>query len=216
MLPHFLWADLEHVIADLREADMPLAAEWFRPHFEFRFPRLGAIERAGVTLELRQALEPWLVLGETSGPGGTTRPVDSSLERVEVLASGLSGDRYVAACNGCALPLAPTGTAGQAIAGVRFRAWQPTEGFHPTIPPHVPLTFDVVDTWSGRSIGGCRYHASHPGGRNYQTPPVNALEAEARRLARFESIGHSPGAMPARRAGVHPDFPLTLDLRRVP
>ena len=216
MLPHFLWADLEGVIADLCGAGMAIAAEWFRPHLEFRFPRWGAVERAGVSLELRQALEPWLVLGETSGPGGTTRPVDSSLGRMQVQVGGASGGRYTVACNGYALPLAPTGTVGRIVAGVRFRAWQPTEGFHPTIPPHVPLTFDVVDTWTGRSIGGCRYHATHPGGSNYQTPPVNALEAEARRLARFESIGHSPGGSVLKQAGVHPDFPLTLDLRRVP
>jgi uncharacterized protein (DUF2126 family)/transglutaminase-like putative cysteine protease len=215
MLPHFLWADLENVIADLRGAGFALDVEWFRPHFEFRFPKLGEIERGGLALELRQALEPWLVLGETSGPGGTSRPVDSSLERVQVLVGGGSGDRYAVACNGYRLPLAGTGASGQAIAGVRYRAWQPTEGFHPTIRPHVPLTFDVVDTWSGRSIGGCRYHASHPGGRNYEVLPVNALEAEARRLARFERIGHSPGGAPMKIAGVHPDFPLTLDLRRV-
>ena len=156
------------------------------------------------------------MLGELSGPGSTTRTVDSSLERVQVLVAGLSGDRHVVTCNGYPLPLASTGRAGQAVAGVRFRAWPSAEGFHPTIAPHVPLTFDIVDTWNGRSIGGCRYHAAHPGGRNFQTPPVNALEAEARRLARFEAIGHSPGASPRSTAGVHPDFPLTLDLRRLP
>jgi uncharacterized protein (DUF2126 family)/transglutaminase-like putative cysteine protease len=215
MLPHFLWADLESVIGDLRDAGLPLDAQWFVPHFEFRFPVLGTIERAGVALELRQALEPWPVLGEQSGPGGTTRPVDSSLERIQVRVRGMSGDRYTVICNGYPLPLASTGDAGEAVAGVRFRAWPGSEGFHPTIPPHVPLTFDVFDTWNGRSIGGCRYHASHPGGRNFQTPPVNALEAEGRRLALFEAMGHSPGGAPPKAAGVHPDFPLTLDLRRV-
>jgi uncharacterized protein (DUF2126 family) len=216
MLPHFLRTDLESVVSDLQNAGLPMDAAWFAPHFEFRFPRWGAIERAGISLEVREALEPWLVLGELSGPGATTRTVDSSLERVQVLVVGLSGDRHVVTCNGYPLPLTSTGGAGQAVAGVRFRAWPSAEGFHPTIAPHVPLTFDIVDTWNGRSIGGCRTHAGHPGGRNFQTPPVNALEAEARRLARFETIGHSPGASPLRTAGAHPDFPLTLDLRRLP
>ena len=127
------------------------------------------------------------------------------------------GDRYAVTCNGYPLPLAATGTPGEAVAGVRFRAWQPPQCFHPNIAPHVPLTFDVVDTWTGRSIGGCRYHVAHPGGRNFQALPVNALEAEGRRLARFESIGHTPGrARRCSRPGVHPDFPLTLDLRHVP
>jgi uncharacterized protein (DUF2126 family) len=215
MLPHFLWADLQDVIADLGDAGMQLDVEWFRPHLEFRFPVLGTVRKAGVALELRQALEPWLVLGETSGPGGTTRTVDSSLDRLQVRVDGISGGRYQVACNGRPLPLAPTGVAGEAVAGVRFRAWPAPEGFHPTIKPHVPLTFDIFDTWTGRSMGGCRMHATHPGGRNFQSPPVNALEAEGRRRALFEPIGHTPGEAPLKPAGVHPDFPLTLDLRRV-
>jgi uncharacterized protein (DUF2126 family) len=216
MLPHFVWADFESVIAELGGAGLKLGAAWFLPHFEFRFPLWGVVERAGVTLELRQALEPWHVLGEQGGPGGTTRHVDASLERAQVVARGARADRHAVTCNGYALPLAPTPTVGEAVAGVRFRAWQPVEGFHPTIPPHVPLTFDVIDTWTGRSLGGCRYHTTHPGGRNFQTLPVNAREAEGRRLARFESMGHSAGGTQPKTGGVHPDFPLTLDLRRVP
>ncbi len=214
MLPRFLWADIEDVVADLDAAGLPLEAQWFAPHLAFRFPVLGQIERSGVGLELRQALEPWLVLGEQSGPG-TTRTVDSSLDRLQVLVRSPAGDRYAVACNGCLLPLAQTGAAGERVAGVRFRAWRTADGFHPTIPPHAPLTFDIVDTWSGRSIGGCRHHVTRPDGRNPGAPPVNAREAEARRRALFEPIGHSPKGAPAATAGVHPDFPLTLDLRRV-
>ena len=214
MLPHFLWADFETVIADLAQAGLPVDAGWFAPHFGFRFSRWGEIERAGVSLELREALEPWLVLGEQSGPGGTTRTVDSSLERMQVLVRGVSSGRYTVTCNGHTLPLTSTGRVGEIVAGVRFRAWPSPEGFHPTIPSHVPLTFDIVDTWNGRSIGGCRYHVTHPGGRNFQVLPVNALEAESRRLARFEAMGHSPPGTPPKAARVHPDFPLTLDLRQ--
>jgi uncharacterized protein (DUF2126 family)/transglutaminase-like putative cysteine protease len=215
MLPHFLWADFESIVADLRSAGLPLEASWFTPHVEFRFPVLGRVERAGVSLELRRALEPWLVLGEQAGaPAGATRTVDSSLDRLQVLVRGMTGDRYAIACNGYRLPLAPTGTAGEKVAGVRFRAWRTSDGLHPNIPPHAPLTFDVVDTWNGRSIGGCRYHVARPDGRDPQTLPVNALEAEARRLALFETIGHAPAGSPLEAAAVHPDFPLTLDLRR--
>ncbi|KAB2912980.1 MAG: transglutaminase family protein [Hyphomicrobiaceae bacterium] len=215
MLPHFLWADFGDVCRDLQAAGFAISAEWFRPHLEFRFPHLGAIEREGVRLELRQALEPWPVLGEESSAGGTTRPVDSSLERIQATVTGAADERYVVACNGIALPLAPAGTKGMAVAGIRFRAWRPPTCLHPTIKPHAPLTFDVMDTWSGRSVGGCRYHVAHPGGRVYESVPVNALEAEARRLARFEDMGHSPAGTAYRTAGVHPDFPLTLDFRQV-
>jgi uncharacterized protein (DUF2126 family)/transglutaminase-like putative cysteine protease len=216
MLPSFLWADLESVIEDLFSAGLPIQSEWFLPHWHFRFPELGAVAHAGVNVELRAALEPWHVLGEDSTGGATTRPVDSSLERIEVRVSGIMGDRYTVGCNGYALPLTGTGRAGEAVAGVRFRAWQPPSCLHPTIAPHAPLTFDILDTWSQRSIGGCRYHVTDPGGRIFERPPVNALEAQARRLARFEAIGHTPAGTPICRAGVHPDFPLTLDLRRVP
>jgi uncharacterized protein (DUF2126 family) len=214
MLPHFLWADFDRVVVDLQSAGLPLKAQWFTPHLEFRLPMLGTIERAGVTLELRRALEPWLVLGDHSG-AGTTRLVDSSLERLQVQVWGMNGDRYAVSCNGCALPLTATGTVGERVAGVRFRAWRTSDGFHPNISPHVPLTFDVIDTWNGRSIGGCRYHVTHPGGQNFDSLPVNALEAAGRRLALFETIGHSPQGTPLEAAGVHADFPLTLDLRRV-
>jgi uncharacterized protein (DUF2126 family) len=214
MLPRFLWADFEDVIASLRQAGMPIDAQWFAPHFEFRFPALGAIVHEGVSIQLRRALEPWLVLGEQAGPG-TSRPVDSSLERVQVLVNAPAGDRYAVACNGYVVPLATTGVAGERVAGIRFRAWRTADGFHPTIAPHVPLTFDIVDTWNGRSIGGCRTYVSRPDGRDPLTLPVNALEAEARRGALFEAIGHSPGPSSFETAGIHPDFPLTLDLRRV-
>jgi uncharacterized protein (DUF2126 family) len=163
---------------------------------------------------VRQALEPWHVLGEEGIIGGTARYVDSSLERVQVAVRGQMEDRYLVTCNGYTLPLAPTGLAGEQVAGVRYRAWQPPSALHPTIAPHVPLTFDVVDTWSGRSIGGCRYHVSHPGGRNFEVFPVNAYEAEGRRLARFEDTGHTPGPLSGRPAQPNPDYPLTLDLRR--
>ena len=215
MLPHFVWADFGAVIDDLAGAGFPLQRAWFEPHFEFRFPRCGGIEHAGTTVDIRQALEPWHVLGEEGAPGGTARYVDSSLERVEVRVQSQSPGRHTVTCNGHVLPLAPTGTVGQSVAGVRFRAWRPAACLHPTIGPHVPLTFDVVDTWTGRSIGGCRYHVAHPGGRSSESLPVNAFEAEGRRLARFEAMGHTAGAVEIRPAGVHPDFPMTLDLRRV-
>jgi uncharacterized protein (DUF2126 family)/transglutaminase-like putative cysteine protease len=214
MLPHYIWTDFAQIIADLKTAGFPLDLAWFEPHFEFRFPKLGAILNAGVSVEVRQALEPWHVLGEEGIVGGTARYVDSSLERVQVKVSGGVDGRHVVTCNGRALPLSPTGTFGESVAGVRYRAWQPPLCLHPNIGTHVPLIFDVVDTWTGRSVGGCRYHVAHPGGRNFEVFPVNAFEAEGRRLARFESMGHTAGGSMPRPSGVHPAFPLTLDLRR--
>ncbi len=175
MLPHFVWDDFCDVIEDLRRDGYPMKSEWFEPHFEFRFPQYGDLDARNVHLEIRHALEPWHVLGEEPGPGGTVRYVDSSLERVQIKASGLTDTRHVITAGGWALPLHPTGVNGEFVCGLRYRAWQPPNCLHPTIEVHTPLVFDVVDTWNGRSIGGCTYHVMHPGGLSYATFPINAL-----------------------------------------
>jgi len=214
MLPHYVWQDFKGVTDELNQAGFPFESDWFLPFFEFRFPYYGSIVQQDIELELRQALEPWHVLGEEQALGGTARYVDSSVERMQVKVNGMIGERHVVACNGRRVPLRPTGVPGEFVAGVRYRAWQPPSALHPTIPVHAPLVFDLVDTWNRRSIGGCTYHVMHPGGRNPDTFPVNANEAEARRFARFWPYGHTPGAMIAPAEEVNPNFPHTLDLRR--
>ena len=213
MLPHFVAQDLADVMADMRRAGFAFDAAWFAPHLEFRFPAIGSVERDGIVLSLRQALEPWHVMGEEAGAGGTVRYVDSSVERLEVKVANLVGERHWVACNGRRVPLHPTGTPGEFVAGVRYRAWQPASCLHPTIAPHGPLVFDIVDGWSEKSLGGCTYHVAHPGGRNYETFPVNGFEAEARRRARFFDHGHTPGALRSSVDERNADFPLCLDLR---
>jgi uncharacterized protein (DUF2126 family)/transglutaminase-like putative cysteine protease len=213
LLPYFVRTDFEDVLAEQVRAGFDLRLEWFAPHLEFRFPKLGDLELSCGSLELRQALEPWHVMGEEGTGGGTVRYVDSSVERLEVKASGLAPDRYVITCNGRAIPLRPTARAGEFVAGVRYRAWQPWSALHPNIAVHSPLTFDIVDTWMRRSVGGCQYHVVHPGGRSHDTFPVNAFEAESRRLARFFRLDHTPGLMSVEPAVPSDEFPFTLDLR---
>lgn len=213
MLPHFLWNDLKEVVADLRQDGFELDPEWFAPHQEFRFPRIGEFVQRNVHVELRTALEPWHVLGEEDGGGGTVRYVDSSLERIQVKVTGMVDNRHAITVNGRRLPLHPTGVNGEYVCGLRYRAWQPGHCLQPLVGIHTPLTFDLLDTWNKRSLGGCRYHVTHPGGLSHETLPINAYEAESRRLARFENIGHTWGfyeTVPETRSR---EFPFTLDLR---
>jgi uncharacterized protein (DUF2126 family)/transglutaminase-like putative cysteine protease len=214
MLPYFVEADFNDVIADLRASGIPVKADWFSPHLEFRFPEIGALAQHAIRLELRNAIEPWHVLGEETNAGATARFVDSSVERIQVRVQGLTDSRHVITCNGRRVPLYPTGTNGEFVAGVRYRAWQPPSCLHPTIPVHAPLLFDILDAWSERSLGGCSYHVSHPGGRSYDTFPVNSNTAEARRASRFFTMGFTPGAVTIPPVEMSPESPLTLDLRR--
>jgi uncharacterized protein (DUF2126 family)/transglutaminase-like putative cysteine protease len=232
MLPHYVRSDMADVVAELQAAGYPFSMDWLAPFFEFRYPHYGTLVSGDLQIELRAATEPWHVLGEEATAGGTARYVDSSVERLQVKASGLTDTRYVVACNGRRVPLRSTGTRGEQVAGVRYRAWQPPSALHPAIGVHAPLTFDLIDTWNGRAVAGCRYHVTHPGGRSYEAFPVNAFEAESRRVSRFWAYGHTPGDLPpppdlggylpkdAPRPMAPPqaepdrDFPHTLDLRR--
>ncbi len=216
MLPHFISTDMADVVQDLNRDGYPFERAWFDPHFEFKFPLLGEVAYGNVALELRTALEPWHVTGEEPGSGGTVRYVDSSVERLQVKVRGLVESRHVIAVNGRAIPLHPTGTESEYVAGVKFKAWAPTSALHPTIGSHAPLVFDVFDRWSGRSIGGCTYHVAHPGGVSYEHFPVNANGAEARRRERFFRFGHTPGSMHVAPETLSREHPLTLDLRRGP
>ena len=236
MLPHCLWTDLQEVVEDLQDHGYPFQADWLLPFQEFRFPTYGRLNFDDIELELRWAIEPWHVLGEEVGSFGTARYVDSSVERLQVKLTGLTEGRYVLSCNGRRVPLKSTGRKGEFVAGIRYRAWAPPSALHPLIGVHTPLTFDLIDTWNGRSVGGCTYHVSHPGGRSYDTFPINAMEAESRRINRFETIGHTPGPFtprpevdalreffpsktPPRPMDPPPEespdeYPYTLDLRR--
>jgi uncharacterized protein (DUF2126 family) len=235
MLPHYVWADMQDVVCELQRAGFPFQLEWLAPFLEFRFPHHGSVSVQDMRLDLNAALEPWHVLGEEMSNQGTARFVDSSVERLQIRVSGLKDERFVVACNGRRVPLRGTGTHGEYVAGVRFRAWQPPSALHPTIGVHSPLVFDIIDTWNGRSIGGCTYHVSHPGGRHYDIFPVNAYEAESRRISRFWNNGHTggaikpppeyaelakflpeghlPGPMAPPPEEINPEYPGTLDLR---
>jgi len=221
MLPHFVTRDVYDVVDDMRRHGVAFQRAWLDPFIEFRFPRYGTVNLDDMEMELRFAIEPWNVLGEEVTAQGTARFVDSSVERLQVKVDGLVEGRHLVTCNGRRVPLRNTGTRGEFVAAVRFKAWQPPSGLHPTIAAQSTLVFDVVDTWNECSLGGCTYHVSHPGGRSYESFPVNANEAEARRLSRFYGMtrdrqtfgGHTGGRLRIPDEPVNPDFRWTLDLR---
>jgi uncharacterized protein (DUF2126 family) len=236
MLPHYVEKDLAEVVSDLQGAGYPFQLEWLETFFEFRFPLYGKIQVEEMELLVRMGIEPWHVLGEESARGGTARFVDSSVERLEVKVRNFNADRYRVTCNGVPVPLQPTSVKGEHVAGIRYRAWSPPSALHPMMGTDVPLVFDVVDTWNHRAIGGCTYHVAHPGGRNYDTFPINSYEAEGRRISRFWNQGHTQGAFTATEKfssvqrylepnqtprnfdppplKISPEYPRTLDLRQ--
>ncbi len=221
LLPWYVRADIHEVVDDLVRHDIDFDPAWLEPFLAFRFPLVGEVELDDLRLELRRAIEPWHVLGEEVAQGATARYVDSSVERLQVLVEGFNEARHIVTCNGIPVPLQPTSTPGTGVAGVRFKAWAPWSALHPTIAVHGPLVFDLIDRWSGRSLGGCTYRVSHPGGRAYDTFPVNAPEAEARRAARFFAHGHTPGrvdvaALDELASSTPREYRRTLDLRRHP
>ncbi len=215
MLPHYIWQDFGEVLHFFKTAGYNFELDWFLPFLDFRFPKYGAVSVGPLNLELRMALEPWPVMGEEPVAGGMSRSVDSSVERLQVKVSGAIADHHVVTCNGRRLPLQQTTQKDVFVAGVRYKAWAPASCLHPTIPVHTPLCFDVIDSRYQRSLGGCTYHVAHPGGRNYETIPVNENEAQGRRLSRFTAMGHSPGKVVVPKSEVNEDFPCTLDLRIV-
>ena len=147
-------------------------------------------------------------MGEEGAAGGTVRYVDSSLERIEVRVTGLNESRYVVTVNGVPLPLQPTGNAGEFVAGVRYRAWAPPSALHPTIgvacAAHVRHRRHLDEALARR----LPVPRGASGRAQLRTFPVNAYEAESRRLARFFRIGHTPGARRRRsdRAGAASSF----------
>jgi uncharacterized protein (DUF2126 family) len=215
MLPHYVEQDFRDALEELRGLGFPLDPAWFAPHLEFRFPRIGEVTLRGTGIELRHALEPWHVLGEEPAGGGTARYVDSSTERLQARVTGWVAERYTLACNGFEVPLVPTETQGEYVGGIRFKAWDPPSALHPAVRAQGPLVFDLYDRWTGRSLGGLSHHVVHPGGRSYDTLPVNANEAEARRRTRFQPFGHTPGPMAPPVAVPAREAPRSLDLRRV-
>ncbi|HXO83075.1 MAG TPA: transglutaminase family protein, partial [Mycobacterium sp.] len=222
LLPHFLIHDIADVAADLRAHGIAFETNWLDPFTEFRFPRIGTAVFDGVEIELRGAIEPWNTLGEQSTATGTARYVDSSIERIQVRIIGADRHRYLMTCNGYPVPLLATDNPDVHVGGVRFRAWQPPSALHPSITVDGPLQFELVDLTTSTSRGGCTYHIAHPGGRAYDEPPVNAVEAESRRARRFEATGFTPGKLELSdvremQARISTDIgaPGILDLRRV-
>ena len=179
----------------------------------------------GHELELRQAIEPWHVLGEEATAGGTARYVDSSVERVQVPVAGLDPHRHLVTCNGVPVPLTPTGAAGRAL---RRRALPRLAAAVGAAPHHRGARPAALRRRRPRR--GARWAvrpttSSTPAAGPTTHPPVNAAEAEARRASRFEARGHTAGRArrrrPARGRGrrrrlTRRATPHTLDLRRVP
>ncbi|MEZ4266859.1 MAG: transglutaminase family protein [Myxococcota bacterium] len=214
LLPYYLWRDFQDVLDWLEAEGVPLPADAYLPFVDLRCPLVGRLHAGDVTVEVRNALEPWPVLGEQTTGAATSRYVDSSMERVELRVQGLTPERHAIVVAGLEVPLRPTETAGELVGGVRFRAWAPPYSLQPHLGIHHPLRIDVVDRWADRSLGGAAYHVWHPEGRAFDGQPLTRFEAAARRAQRFTQEGPLPWPVRPTPVAPHPDTPYTLDLRR--
>ncbi|MDX2088117.1 MAG: transglutaminase family protein [Kofleriaceae bacterium] len=215
LLPYWLWRDLEDVLAHLAGHGVNLPADAFRPFVDLRCPLVGTLDVGGGVVEIRNAIEPWHVLGEEVTQTGTSRYVDSSMERLELRTLGLDPERYVVAVNGVVAPLRTAAGRDVRVGGVRFRAWCPPHALQPHLGIHHPVRIDVVDTWAKRGVVRGAYHVWHPEGRAFDAAPLTRVEAAARRAQRFVVEGAAPWPLHARTIAPHPDQPYTLDLRRI-
>ena len=215
LLPTHIWRDFEDVLQFLDDRGFALPAEAYQPFIDLRCPVVGSLDAGDLTLEVRNAIEPWMVLGEESTASGTSRYVDSSMERIEVRLQGGIPERHAVLVNGHQLPLRASGTAGERVGGVRFRAWAPPHSLHAHLGIHHPITLDIIDTWAKRSLGACAYHVWHPEGRSFDSPPLTRFEASARRAQRFTRAEPLRAPVLPRQARAHDDVPYTLDLRRL-
>jgi uncharacterized protein (DUF2126 family) len=215
LLPYYMWRDFEDVLEHLAAHGVGLPAEAYRPFVELRCPLVGTLDVGSGRVEVRNAIEPWHVLGEEATQTGSARYVDSSMERIEIRSHGLDEERYVVVVNGYTLPMRNAGGRDVRVGGVRFRAWNPPHALHPHLGIHHPVRIDVVDSWARRGVVGGAYHVWHPEGRGYDAPPLTRVEATARRAQRFTHEGPTPSPLRARHADAHPEQPYTLDLRRL-
>lgn len=214
LLPYWMWKDFEDILEFLNLRGFALQKEHYRPFLDLRCPVVGRMTVSGVELQVRNAIEPWHVLGEEATGAGTSRYVDSSMERIEIMVDGYIAERHAILVNGHVLPLRATGESHRLVGGVRFRAWAPPHSLHPHIGIHHPISIEVLDRWSRRSLGGCTYHVWHPEGRAFDGSPLTRFEASARRNQRFTMGSHTAYPLTVVDPGPHHEAPYTLDLRR--
>ena len=232
LLPEVLQRDFDAVLAELAECGVSLDARWFAPWVTWMFPQLADLHAGPVRLRLQPALEPWPVLAEESTGRGSFRFIDPANARFQVHLSGLTPGRHVLLCNGHRVPLQETGRAGEAVAGIRCKMADPPATLYPGVPPVRALVFDLVDTWTGRTLGGCTYELPDTGtwsppplspatGITTPTPPGSPAEARpappgpppgfcARGRVLPEGSPRTPAVPPGPSAS--PEAPYLLDL----
>ncbi|MFM8605501.1 MAG: transglutaminase family protein [Cyanobium sp.] len=208
LLPSQLWADLAAILADLAADGLALDVEVFRQIWRWRFPPLlqwqegagGAAEQEQeASLELLPALEPWPLICDVPREGGfTSRFVDASLRRFEVISNAAFRRHGQLWLNGRPLPLPPAEAEGEAaLLAVRFRQQRLYPCLHPSIDPHLPLVLAWrlgAASWAYRLDGE---------GRRFE--PLSPAEASAATTAGNASASPWQGRL-------HADA-VTIDLR---
>ncbi|MCC6151768.1 MAG: transglutaminase family protein [Planctomycetes bacterium] len=220
-LPFFLKRDLQDVLASLGAESLGLAPPITELLLDDNDRAFGTFELGACVLTLKRAVEFWPLVGDAASQESRgARLMDSSSQRLELVLRARSGKpadlgNWVLCAGGVQYtPSSATDASGEAlVTGIRYRAFVPQIGLHPTVLAQTPLKCLLLDT-SRQEAHVLTLHEWRPDGQAYPELPTSELDSARRRN---ERVRIAPIAWPGTSLPPPPPgalSPWCLDLRR--